>query len=108
MVEKRNEKRSPIELAASFGIGDDPRADRSAKIHNMSLGGFCFDSESKLRVGQEIQLVIDLDTMDDVIISVKVVWVKKNQENGKYSIGVQIIEKEGPDFDRFMEFYENS
>ena len=105
MVEKRTEKRSPIELAASYGIGDDPRPEREAKISNMSSGGFCFTSDSKLRVGEEIQLAVDLDTTDEVIVTVKIVWVKKNNDNRKYMIGVQIVEKEGPGFDRFMEFY---
>ena len=107
MVEKRTEKRSPIELAASYGIGEDSRPEREAKIYNMSSGGFCFTSDSKLRVGEEIQLAVALDTTDEVIITVKVVWVKKNDNNKKYTIGVQIIEKEGPGFDRFMAFYNN-
>jgi len=71
----------------------------------MSSGGFCFTSDSKLKEGEEIQLAVDLDTTDEVIITVKVVWVRKNDNNGRYIIGVQIIEKEGPGFDRFMEFY---
>ena len=105
MVEKRTEKRSPIELAASYGIGEDPRPEREAKIFNMSSGGFCFTSDSKLKIGEKIQLAVDLDTTDEVIIMVKVIWVKKNDDNKKYTIGVQIIEKEGPGFDRFMEYY---
>jgi hypothetical protein len=107
MVEKRIEKRSPIELAASYGIGDDPRPEREAKIYNVSSGGFCFTSDVKLKVGEEIQLAVDLDTVDEVIITVKVVWVKKNDYNKKYTIGVQIAEKEGPGFDRFLEFFNN-
>lgn len=107
MVEKRTEKRSPIELAASYGIGDDPRPGREAKIYNVSSGGFCFTSDSKLKVGEKIQLAVDLDTIDGIIIAVKIIWVKKNDDNKKYTIGVQIIEKEGPGFDRFMEFFNN-
>jgi hypothetical protein len=107
MVEKRNDKRSLIELAASFGIDDDPRAGRNAKINNMSMGGFCLTSDCKLRTGQQIQLAVDLDTADDVVITVKVVWLKRDEVYGKYSIGVQIVEKEGPGFDRFVEFYES-
>ena len=107
MAEKRIEKRSPIELAASYGIGDDPRPEREAKIYNMSSGGFCFISDSKLKIGQEIQLAVDLDTKDEIIVTVKAVWVKENDDSKKYTIGVQIIEKEGPGFDRFMEFYNN-
>ena len=105
MFEKRSEKRAPIELAASYGIGDDPRPEREAKIYNVSSGGFCFTSDTKLKEGQDIQLVVDLDTKEDVIIMVRVVWIKKNEDDHKYTIGVQILEKESPEFDRFMEFY---
>jgi Tfp pilus assembly protein PilZ len=105
MTEKRAYIRSPIELAASYGIGEDPRPDREAKINNISSGGFCFSSEIPLRVGQEINLAIELDTSDEAIISVKVVWIKKMDSNKKFVVGVQIIEKEGPGFERFIEFY---
>lgn len=106
MAEKRNYKRSLIKLAASYGIGEDPGPEREAKINNISSGGFCFLSDNKLRVGEEIQLAIDLDTTEEAIITVKVVWVKKAENGGKYNVGVQIEEKDGPDFDRFIEFYE--
>jgi len=105
MAEKRTNQRSPIELAASYGIGEDPRPGREAKVNNISSGGLCFTSESKIKVGEEIELAVDLDTVEDVRILVKVVWVKKEESGGKYIIGVQITEKEGPDFDRFIEFY---
>ena len=107
MIDKRIEQRSSIELAASYGIGDDLRPQREATINNVSSGGFCFISESKLRVGEKIQLAIDLDSADEIIIMVKVVWMKKNDNDRKHTVGVQIVEKEGPGFDRFMEFYNN-
>ena len=106
MTEKRVYIRSPIELAASFGIGDDPRPGRGAKISNISSGGFCFTSEIQLKVGQVVDLAVELDAAEDVIISVKVVWVKKTETKKKLTIGVQIIEKEGPGFERFIEFYQ--
>ena len=105
MVEKRLNQRSPIELAASYGIGEDPRPEREAKIYNVSSGGFCLTSDHKMGIGDGIELVIELDTMNDVMIYVKVVWVKKIENRKQYTIGVQIIEKEGPDYDQFMEFY---
>ena len=108
MNDKRVERRSPIELAASYGIGEDPRPGRQAKINNMSSGGFCFASDHKLRIGEKVQLMIDLDTVEDVIITVKVVWVSRDENDRKYIIGVQIEEKEGPGFDRFIEFYNNT
>lgn len=105
MTEKRVYIRSSIELAASYGIGEDPRPEREAKINNISSGGFCFTSEIQLRVGQVINLAIDLDTTEEVIISVKVVWIKQAEADKKFVIGVKIIEKEDPGFERFIEFY---
>lgn len=92
-------------MAASFGIGDDARAERLAKIYNASTSGFCFTSESKLRVGEEIQLAVDLDTTDEVIITVKVVWIQENGKGKKYTVGVRIVEREGPGFERFIKYY---
>ena len=105
MFEKRSKARSPIELAASYGIGDDPSIQREAKINNISSGGFCLTLNKNMGIGEDIALAIDLDTKDDVVVYAKVVWVNKNERDQKYTIGVQIIEKEGPDYERFIEFY---
>ena len=105
MVEKRVHKWSPIELAASYGIGEDLRPSRGAKISNISSGGFCFTSQNHLRVGQEINLAVDLDAGDEAVITVKVVWIKKGDKDKRYTVGVQIIEQDGPGFEKFIEFY---
>ena len=105
MFEKRVNKRSPIELAASYGIGEDPRPAREAKINNISSGGFCLTLNNDMKIGDGIELAIDLDTKDDIIVYATVVWVKQDEGSRKYKIGVQIIEKEGPDYERFLEFY---
>jgi len=105
MFEKRTNERSPIELAASYGIGEDPRPEREAKINNISSGGLCLTLNNKMGIGEKIELAIELDTKDDIVVYAKVAWINKNEENQKYIIGVQIIEKEGPDYERFIEFY---
>ena len=107
MSEKRIEQRSPIELAASYGMEEDLGPERAAKINNISSGGFCFASDTKLNVGEKIQLAVDLGAWKDVNMTVKVVWMSRNQEDGKYIVGVQIEEKKGPDFERFIKFYSN-
>ena len=105
MSEKRVSKRSPIELAASYGIGEDPRPEREVKINNISSGGLCLTLNNTMKIGEKIELVIDLDTKDDVIVYAQVAWVNKDEHNQKHIIGVQFIEKEGPDYERFLEFY---
>ena len=105
MTEKRRYQRSPIEMAASYGIGEDSRPGREAKINNISWGGFCLFSDTKLKIGEEIELAIDLDTSDEIYIIVQVIWIQKVEDSKKYTVGVQIVEKEGLDYDRFIEFY---
>lgn len=104
MKERRTGKRSDIELAASFGMGDDPRPERNMKINNISPRGFCFLCDHDLRVGEDVEVSVDLDTQEQVILNVKVVWVKPQKKN-QYQVGVQFVDDEGPDFERFMEFY---
>jgi len=105
MFEKRVNDRSPIELAASYGIGEDPRPDREVKINNISSGGLCLTLNNKMGIGEKIELAIELDTKDDIVVYAKVVWINQDEKSQKYKIGVQIIEKEGRDYDRFLEFY---
>lgn len=105
MKDKRTSKRSAIELAASFGIGEDPRPEREAKISDISEGGFCFISDSRPKVGAICQVAVDLDVREQVVVGVEVVWVQKLKDTKKYRVGVQLIESDGPEFERFMEFY---
>ncbi len=105
MSEQRRSRRSAIELAASFGIGDDPRPQREVKIDNISSGGFCFIAKQRLRPGQHLDVAVDLDLHDQVIVPVKVMWTQKMGKAGQYRIGVQIVESKDPNFARFLEFY---
>ncbi len=105
MSEKRVHERSAIELAASYGIPNEPDINREAKIRNISAGGFSFLSQEKLKPGKEIELAIDLEQGQPLSIPVRVVWCSKNEESSDYSIGVQIIESQASDTEKFIEFY---
>ena len=104
MVNRRAHERSPIELAASFGVPDDPRINKEAKIKDISTGGFSFQSTEKVKVGAKIDLAID-SLEENIRIAVKVMWVKPDPSTGLNAIGVQIIEKPGPHLDKFLDFY---
>jgi len=108
MFEKRAQKRSAIEMAASFGIPLDSPAMQPAKVINVSTGGFCFYSAANLKEGERLQLNIDLDNENKINIGVKVAWVKQSEGQGKNMVGVQIIDQEGPDLNKFLEFYNNN
>lgn len=104
MFDKRQSERSAIEMAASYGISEDPRPQREAKIKNISLGGLCLTLDKQVAVGENIQLAIELDSKNDATVYARVVWVKKDEETQKYTIGVQFVEKEGSDYEQFMEY----
>ena|SRR3989338_10989024 len=101
-IEKRSYERSPIELAASFGL---PEEEQSGKIVDISAGGFCIASASKFKKGAEIQIGIDLDVEEKIIVNAKVAWCNKNPEEELYRVGVQILPSRSPDFERFYQFY---
>ena len=105
MKEKRVHQRSPIELAASYGVPNEPQINQEAKIRNISAGGFSFISQEKLKVGKEIELAVDLEQGQVIYIPVKVVWCTKDAVKNEYSVGVQILESKGEDYEKFIEFY---
>ena len=57
------------------------------------------------RSGETCQVAVDLDVREQVVVSVEVVWVQKITGAKKYRVGVQLIESDGPEFERFVEFY---
>lgn len=103
MNENRSYKRSPVELAASYGISEENFNQIGAKVHDVSVGGFCFSSEKNLKLGKVIDLVIELESSKQVQIPVKVVWVR--EEGGFFRVGVEIIQSKGEDFERFYRYY---
>ncbi len=111
MDNRRAHQRSPIELAASFGVPDDPRINKEAKINNISAGGFSFLSSEKLKAGAKLQLAIESSPEENISIAVKVMWVSPykaegaDNSTGLNAIGVQIIEAPGPHLDKFLNFY---
>lgn len=105
MNEKRIHQRSAIELAASYGIPNEPQINYEAKIRNISAGGFSFTSREKLKAGKEIDLAVDLEQDKPAFIPVRVVWCTKDEASDKYSVGVQIIEGKGAEYEKFIEFY---
>ena len=104
MPEKRLHQRSAIELAASFGIGEDSLNTSGATITNMSVGGFSFSSEQKLKIGQVIDLCVELEPNKNITVPVKVMWVQK-MEDGSFIYGVQIIDTSSADLQQFITFY---
>jgi len=94
-----------VELAASYGMPDDSAEEGSTTVTNISGGGFCISNKEKLNIGQEIQLSVELSDKETVKILVRVAWIKKIGDTEEYRTGVQVVDSQGPDFEKFLEFY---
>ena len=100
---KRKSERSPIELAASYGIPQDLPDTEEAQVKDVSAGGFCIYSPKKIPEGKAFILAVDLDNNEQITVTVKAVWCQPEEE--RFRVGVQIMEENSPDLKRFLEFY---
>jgi len=105
MNENREYKRTPVELAASFGIPDDDDSAIETTIINISAGGFCFSSTNDISKDSEINLAIELDNKETLKVTVRTIWSKRDEENDCFIIGVQIAESKGSDYEKFLHYY---
>lgn len=102
--EKRIYQRSPIELAASYGIPEDDVSE-SATVINISQGGFCISSPHEIKPGKKLTLDVELESSEHVTVNVESVWAKRVGDTGNYQIGVRVTNSEGDEFDKFLDFY---
>ncbi len=102
---KRESERSPIELAASYGIAADADIYNEAIIKNVSEGGFAFQSKDNIQIGKEFSLEVELSDNEAFSLQVKAVWSRFNYDTDDFTIGVQIVEKSQEKLDKFNKFY---
>lgn len=105
MTDKRTHERSPIELAASYGIAADADIYNEALIKNISQGGFAFHSKENIKMGKELILAFEISETEDIDLKVKVVWSTQNYDTEDFSIGVEIINTDTEQYKQFLNFY---
>jgi Tfp pilus assembly protein PilZ len=103
MSEKRGNKRSPVELAASFGVDAQALPSYEATVKNISQGGFCFQTKNQLRPDQILNLCVETDDKGRIQIDVKVVWVQSNVAKGESMVGVQLVNQNDEQHKRLLE-----
>jgi Tfp pilus assembly protein PilZ len=104
MNEKRVLKRSPIELAASYGIPEDLIIMREAKITNASFGGFSFFSKEQMKVGKTLQLAVEINNEEQAMVPVKVKWQKFDEGRQEYQVGVAIHHPKGKQYEKYVSY----
>lgn len=101
--ERRKLPRLPIELAASYGMPEEALTMFETRITDVSMGGFCIQSRTKLERGKKMQLVFEIDGKD-CVISVKVVWEKIDEKTKSYVYGVEINQPHQIEYDKLLAF----
>ena len=104
LKENRSSRRSSVELAASFGAVANEIISPSFRVIDVSTSGLSFISKEKIALGDMIELQVEITEKYSVTLKVKVIWIKYFRGHKEYRIGVQIIDKNTPDFQKFLEY----
>jgi Tfp pilus assembly protein PilZ len=91
--EKRIEERNAV-VIKSAGDGKGPHANLgiNAYTYDLSLGGTRLFTEKEFAVGTVIRIVIELaKTCQTIQVDGEVKWVRKNDADGVYEIGVEFL-----------------
>jgi hypothetical protein len=102
--ERRQFERSAIEKAASYGIPEESLMMNEARILDVSAGGFCIQSHTKLERKPRIQLVFEVENHEECVIFVKIRWEKLDPNTGMYIYGVQITEPHQAEYNKLLAF----
>lgn len=91
--EKRIEERNTVVIrSAGNASGPPASAGVSAYTYDLSLGGTRLFTERPFDVGSNIRIVIELaKTCQSIQVDGKVRWVKKNEADGLYEVGVEFL-----------------
>ena len=108
MSEKRKHDRHKIDLPASFEVGDLEENLAVATTLNVSSQGLCFLTKERLSVGQRLLVKVKLPNREKVFLHVRVAWVKTQDimVSEEYNVGVEILDAQDPDSQRFVKFCE--
>ncbi len=107
MQENRRTQRLSIELPAQYRLADKDVPFQEAIVLNINVKGIYLIIPQKVERGQKMTLRISLPEWGEVILGVKVIWVKKEATQKEYSVGVQIPDVIKDDEAKFVRFYAN-
>ena len=91
--EKRIEERNSVFIkSARDGNGLYPSLNINAYTYDLSIGGAKLLSERPFEVGTTIRIVFELaKTCQTVQVDGKVKWIRENDEDEVYEIGVELL-----------------
>lgn len=108
--DRRRYPRFELNLEARYKILDYGETFKIAKTRNVSMEGMCFESPEELKMGDLVELEVDLrDTKAPVKVIGEIRWItesKNVRNNAKaYINGVKLINIPASDEGRFLKYY---
>jgi Tfp pilus assembly protein PilZ len=91
--EKRIEERNIVVIrSAGSPKGPSKNVGANAYTYDLSLGGTRLFTERPFDVGSNIRIIIELaKTCQSIQVDGEVKWVKKNDADGGYEVGVEFL-----------------
>ncbi|MBZ0167454.1 MAG: PilZ domain-containing protein [Candidatus Omnitrophica bacterium] len=104
-MDRRVNPRLAFEMEASFAAATELPRTLEATVVNISVGGFGFFTHEPVKSGRELLLCVELDQGEPATLCVQSVWCKAVGDQGRFLIGVRLLESGGADLERFLDFY---
>lgn len=109
MTEKRACRRLTIELPSHYFPTDDETKSENITLVNISSGGLCFISKTKLGVRKHVHIRVPIGDNNFVTLKTVIMWYRKNQDIPQnYLNGVKILDQKSADAKNFIRFCEHN
>jgi CheY-like chemotaxis protein len=104
MTEKRNYPRFDVQLGAQYRTLKSPSDPLRVVVMDMGPEGMRFVSDELFDVGQILELHLSFDPNEKITFKVEVMWLTRAPE-GKYHVGVKIVDGPRADQAKFIRYY---
>ncbi len=104
MPEKRNYPRFSVQLGAQYRTLRSPEEPLRVTVMDIGAEGMRFFSDELFDVGQVLELHVAFNTDERTCFKVEVMWLTRAEE-GKYNIGVKIVDGGRMDQAKFIRYY---
>jgi CheY-like chemotaxis protein len=104
MPEKRNYPRFNVQLSAQYRTLRSPEEPLRVTVMDIGAEGMRFESDELFDIGQVLELHVALNDEEKTFFKVEVMWLTRAEE-GKYNIGVKIVDGGRGDQARFIRYY---
>lgn len=105
MHEKRQYQRVRIDLPARCRILGLDDVTFATKIIDISPGGICFLTNDKMEIGTTVEFHIEMENHEKIRMKARVAWSEAPKNSEPAKAGVQIVDIDKADLEKFVQFY---